>query len=131
MLAAQVSTPSGDNTMTMTTDQLELTRKLLGATQVRQLRWEPTAEEDLFQASVGGYVVLIGPRFSARLSTDRTALVLLDADGSVVDEFGVEDASDQKAIETLEELHSSARRQARGAQHAIQSILQELGKAAV
>lgn len=93
------------------------------------LKWEPTAVEGVYQVAF--------PRYTVQICTERNekgladyVLSILNSDGVLIERAADPDLSSrvQNASGLMNELHSNARRQALGADQAIENILTDLSK---
>src|SRR2546423_1624241 len=99
-----------------------LFQEILEKTRSGRIKWEPTADEDSFVASVGGkFTILI-----AQTPEEGPALVLKDADDRVLmtvryDTNGVD-------FSELRDLRDMVRRRALRVDEKVDEVLTELGK---
>ena len=104
----------------------QLVDQLLVKTKVGQLEWRETAEPDTFQVSFPNYSVMItqqrhNPRFPIHIVS------ILNSGGRRVDTFSDESAAWEASDKPqLTELYQHARRQALGADKALEDILNAL-----
>ena len=99
-------------------DRLQKLIQLLdAATDLGTLRWEETADEDCFRATISTGLIRIG-----RAVPGNYSIELIDAVGRVIDSFYVFEAG----TPGLPELYSKARRQALPQEDAWQKMVEEL-----
>jgi hypothetical protein len=98
---------------------------LAAKTEEKQIRWKETAEENTFQVSFANYSVTLSAQDHFRRGTSYVVNIL-NAEGRSVDSFS--DNLDG-TYEPMAELYEKARRQALGADKALDEILTELKEA--
>jgi hypothetical protein len=102
---------------------------LLKATKKRTAHWQPTAADETYQGTVGRFAVQIQARGSAYPNLDYYILIF-NKDGTLIEEFSNLEFDERSlhAHRLMRELHTSARRQALGADTAIDELLELLPK---
>jgi hypothetical protein len=110
--------------------QVRLIRRLIEKTNAGEVRWEPTANDEVFQAAFPTYGVRV-EKVSDRWNdtTDYTVYVL-NQEGTAVDEMRdgnfTEADFGRSPFLTLQDLFQGAKRTALGADQALDAILNDL-----
>jgi hypothetical protein len=108
-----------------------LAQRLSEKTRDNELDWEPTASSDVYQTTLGSYVVKISHVERHPEEGDLIVIEILNGEGTVIEKFDDEDmatmlGSQKQAWNFMEELYNTARRRALGTEQAIDSILEAL-----
>jgi hypothetical protein len=101
---------------------------VLSKTKVGRIRWQPTAEESVYIAAIGGQFTLSIAQFERLDSFPDTSysLTLKDQDGRELTRVTSDD--DGIARREIQELYGTARRQALRVDEKIDAVLGELSK---
>lgn len=112
---------------------LELIDSLLAKTEAGKIEWKKTAKPNAFQISFPHYSIMLEhkERFQQqeipiiKTNSSEYIIVILDSEGRGVDFFTDRDLNNEYQ-ERLAEIHQQARRQALGADKALDEILNAL-----
>jgi hypothetical protein len=102
-------------------DPTPLVNAILEKTKAGKLKWDETADEDIFLVSVGGNTTLQVRQRSDRYEGDRYILSLLDENGKLIWEI------DEPWVPT-KELYALARRVARKVDERVEALMGTLQK---
>ncbi len=117
----------------MNEQQTALLESLLARTNDGKVDWQKTADDDTFQAVLGGHIIAIArrsptPDFSFVLTIFNSNGDEIESISTVRVDLGLAefDDAEKRMKNMLAELFELARRRAHGAEEAIDAILQEL-----
>lgn len=97
-----------------------------------RIPWERTVNDGVYEAAFSDYTVRVFTR-NSREGSDQSDIVIniLDVDGQIIDEIDDETLAGAwrsgKAYQLLSEMYKLARRRALGVEHALDSLLWQLG----
>lgn len=116
---------------------LELVHKIRVKSESGGLKWEKTASENVFQATLGNFVIRIS-RYSSSETPDPDYFIsIIDKDGITLESIGDTEISRMQGtmawfggmppFQVMESIFKHAKRQSLGVDKAIDDILSELG----
>lgn len=108
-----------------------MVQKIAQATSIGVVQWKETEIEDVFQISFSDNSVRIGERSSrSDPAFSEFYLSIFNIDGEIVEDIGDEDGNNQEErgvlYRALKDTYETARRQAKGVDQVLDSILSEL-----
>jgi hypothetical protein len=117
--------------------QRRLVELLLDRTKAGKVDWKPTPDPEMFQVSSPNSTIQLRTIYRSDASEPDYLVIVLNSEGEVVDTFNdVELFKDQVDLpesmrisyfNILKDMHERARRNAKGADRVLDSILKELG----
>jgi hypothetical protein len=110
-----------------------LIERLISLTNRSEIRWEATAQDDVYQASLPGYSVQILTRPTVHRGVDGEDVVvrIRNNEGKVIEEVADTDFSQdllKNSYEKMQNMYQTARRQALGVEAALDELLNALGR---
>ncbi len=104
-----------------------LVDRLIHYTDVKKIKWQPSADEDVFITRVGNNQISINQQ-NNRINWEVMDYVIkiYNEDGDVIDAFSDEDIGAQEYFKKMKELYLSIARITNGTEEILDSILREL-----